>query len=183
MAWVLSHPESARWTRAADLCAGAGTLSVLLAHQLPGLEIDAVERSIEALPYLSANVDRFDGRVRAHLADVRSCLMAERNSYDLVIANPPYVATHELHLLRPEGVGADASLAVHGGREGLDVIDLVARAAARLLRPGGLLVVEHSSRQGSSAPDLLRRLGWLGVSDHLDSFGQPRFVTATVAPA
>lgn len=183
VAWLAAHPDAQRWTRAADLCAGAGTLAVLLAHQLPTLQIDAVERSYEAMPYLSANVDRFDGRVRAHLQDVRNCLPQDRGSFDLVIANPPHIPTHELHLLTADTNGADPMLAVHGGHSGLEGVELVARAAARLLRPGGLLAIEHGAGQGREVTDLLRRFGWLGISDHLDSFRRPRFVTATVPPS
>lgn len=183
VAWLAAHPDAERWTRAADLCAGAGTLAVLLAHQLPALEIDAVERSYEAMPYLAANVDRFDGRVRARLEDVRACLPQERGTFDLVIANPPHIPTHELHLLTADANGADPMLAVHGGHSGLDGVELVARAAARLLRPGGLLAIEHSATQGPEVTDMLRRFGWLGISDHNDSFRRPRFVTATVPPS
>jgi release factor glutamine methyltransferase len=96
--------------------------------------------------------------------------------FDLVASNPPYVATSEAHLPDPEVVDHDPQIALFAGDEGLDVIRQVEQAARRLLKPGGLVVVEHSDRQGESAPKVFE--GWLDVQDHQDLAGRDRFVTA-----
>ncbi|MBC7375545.1 MAG: peptide chain release factor N(5)-glutamine methyltransferase, partial [Frankiales bacterium] len=70
-------------------------------------------------------------------------------------------------------------VALWAGEDGLDVIRLVEQAARRLLKPGGLIVVEHSDRQGLTAPALFLEAGsWSEVADHRDHADRDRFVTA-----
>ncbi len=98
---------------------------------------------------------------------------------DCVIANPPYVAEHEMDDVDPEVRDHDPELALVAGPDGLDVIRQVVARAARLLRPGGLLVVEHSDRQGESAPAVLEESGeWSDIADYRDLTDRPRFVAA-----
>ncbi|MCW2581467.1 MAG: hemK, partial [Klenkia sp.] len=93
------------------------------------------------------------------------------------VSNPPYV---------PEGAGLprevaehDPPLALWGGPDGLDVVRGLLRTAARLLRPGGLLAIEHADLQGDSLPALVRAHGpWADVVDHPDLAGRPRYTTA-----
>ena len=89
------------------------------------------------------------------------------------------VATTEAHIPDPEVVDHDPGVALWAGEDGLDVIRLVERAARRLLKPGGRIVVEHSDRQGRTAPEVFVRAGgWTEVQDHRDLAGRDRFVTA-----
>ena len=102
----------------------------------------------------------------------------------------------------------DPARALYGGPDGLDVVRPLARQAAILLRPGGLLLIEHADVQGEDAgqvgvPGILRRQGeappsaegappaddapvgvpvWREVSDHLDLAGKPRVTSAVRAP-
>ena len=98
---------------------------------------------------------------------------------DLGASNPPYVALDEAHLSEPEVIDHDPHVALFAGPDGLDVIREVEQAARRLLRPGGLVVVEHSDRQGRTAPEVFERAGgWVEVADHQDLTGRDRYVTA-----
>jgi release factor glutamine methyltransferase len=116
--------------------------------------------------------------VELHLGSAEDALPELDGTLDLVISNPPYVAQDERHLPEPEVVDHDPEVALFAGADGFDVIRLVERAARRLLKPGGLLVVEHSDRQGKTAPDLLHEAGgWTEVEDHVDLAGRDRFVT------
>jgi release factor glutamine methyltransferase len=166
-----------------DLCAGSGTIAFSLAHELPGAVVHAVERDPGALAWTRRNaagrVSAGDAEVALHLGDVEGCLPQLNGRVDLVASNPPYVATTERHLPDPEVVDHDPEIALFAGEDGLDVVRLVERAARRLLRPGGLVVVEHSDRQGRSAPALFQGAGgWTEVADHPDLTGRDRFVTA-----
>ena len=94
----------------------------------------------------------------------------------MVTANPPYV---------PVGAAVEREVAEHdppaalwGGADGLVTVRAVERAAARLLRPGGLVAVEHADLQGESVPAVFARAGWAEVEDHPDLAGRPRFTTA-----
>jgi release factor glutamine methyltransferase len=70
----------------------------------------------------------------------------------------------------------DPALALWGGEDGLDVIRQVEQVARRLLKPGGLVVVEHDVTHGVAAPEVFRE--WADVGDHQDLTGRARFVTA-----
>ena len=183
--WALDAARAEGWTApvCVDLCTGSGTIAFALANELPGATVHAVERDPDALAWTRRNaVQRRaagDPEVHLHLGSAEDALPELDGSVDLVISNPPYVATTEAHVPDPEVLDHDPGIALWAGEDGLDVIRLVERAARRLLRPGGLLVVEHSDRQGRTAPALLERCGgWAEVADHQDAAGRDRYVTA-----
>src|SRR3954467_11310157 len=75
-------------------------------------------------------------------------------------------------------------LALWGGPDGLDVVRGLLVTAARLLRPGGWLGIEHADQQGSSLPALVRASGgWSDVTDNADLAGRPRYTTARLGGA
>jgi release factor glutamine methyltransferase len=160
-----------------DLCTGSGAIALSVAHEVPGSVVHAVELDPAALEWARRNDPK--GAVTWHLGPVEGCLPDLDGAVDAVISNPPYVAETERHLPDPEVIDHDPHLALFAGEDGLDVVREVERAARRLLRPGGLLVVEHSDRQGESAPAVLERAGgWVEVQDHQDLTGRDRYVTA-----
>jgi release factor glutamine methyltransferase len=166
-----------------DLCTGSGTIAFALANEVPGATVHAVERDPDALAWTRRNaanrVKAGDPEVHLHLGSVEDALPDMDGRFDLVASNPPYVATTEAHIPDPEVVDHDPEIALFAGEDGLDVIRLVEQAARRLLRPGGLVVVEHSDRQGASAPEVFASAGgWREVADHRDLAGRDRFVTA-----
>lgn len=170
-----------------DLCTGSGTIAFSLAHEVPGATVHGVERDPGALEWAQRNavrrVQAGDPEVRLHLGSVEGCLPELDGTVDLVASNPPYVAENERHLPDPEVVDHDPEIALFAGEDGLDVIRLVEQAGRRLLKPGGLLVVEHSDRQGETAPAVLIDAGgWAEVEDHEDLTGRPRYVTARWLP-
>jgi release factor glutamine methyltransferase len=169
--------------RMVDLCTGPGTIALALANELPDAEVHAVEISPDAFAWLKRNADRRaragDRRTTLHLADITDALHELNGRLDVVASNPPYVADHELASLQPEVRDHDPRVAIQGGRDGLDLVRLVERVASRLLRDGGLIVVEHSDRQGRSAPAVFEQAGgWVEIEEHRDQEGRDRFVTA-----
>jgi release factor glutamine methyltransferase len=96
---------------------------------------------------------------------------------DVVVSNPPYVPDGAR--LPREVADHDPPLALWGGPDGLDVVRGLLRTAARLLRPGGWLGIEHADAQGGALPALVRGAGgWTDVADHPDLAGRPRYTTA-----
>jgi release factor glutamine methyltransferase len=164
----------------ADLCTGSGTIAFALANEVPGATVHAVERDPDALAWTRRNADNRvaagDPEVQLHLGSVEESLLDMDGQFDLVASNPPYVARNETHIPEPEVLDHDPEIALFAGEDGLDVIRLVEQAARRLLKRGGLVVVEHSDRQGVSAPAVFA--GWDDVTDHQDLTGRDRFVTA-----
>lgn len=163
-----------------DLCAGTGALALSIAHEVPDARVIAVERSGAARAWLRKNAA--STRVTAVPGDVRDLsLLADRHGrVDAVVSNPPYVPLGTA--VEPE-VSADPPEAVFAGGTGLALIpDVIARAQA-LLRPGGVLAVEHDDTHGEAVPALLREAGWRDVADHRDLAGRPRYASALRAAA
>jgi release factor glutamine methyltransferase len=102
---------------------------------------------------------------------------------DVVVSNPPYIPDDAVPR-DPEVREYDPPRALYGGHDGLDVVRGLAVAAAALLRPGGVLVVEHGDAQGEDAgeagvPHVLRVHGaYVDVVDLPDLAGRDRVTTA-----
>jgi release factor glutamine methyltransferase len=161
-----------------DLCSGSGAIALSIANEIPAAQVHAVEIDPDALRWLTRNAttrrDAGDPGVGVHQDDVAHALPELDGGVDVVVANPPYVAAEELVEVDPEVRDHDPRVALVAGDDGLAVIAQVAAAARRLLRPGGWVVVEHSDRQGESAPALLRAAGFVDVTEDTDLAGRPR---------
>ncbi|MCW2614385.1 MAG: prmC [Frankiales bacterium] len=188
--WAVDAVRAEGWTAplCVDLCTGSGTMAFALANELPGATVHAVERDEGALAWTRRNaqnrVKAGDPEVQLHLGSAEDALPGFDGTLDLVVSNPPYVATTEAHIPDPEVLDHDPGIALWAGEDGLDVIRLVEQAARRLLKPGGLVVVEHSDRQGTTAPAVfLEAGGWSEVQDHRDHADRDRYVTARWNPA
>jgi len=162
-----------------DLCAGTGALALAIAQEVPGARVYAVERSAAALAWLRRNTAGTDVTVVEGDVTDDDLLPDLRGRVDAVVSNPPYVPAGTP--VEPE-VRADPDEAVFAGDDGLGVIpDVIARAEA-LLRPGGVLAIEHDDTHGEAVPALLGD-GWRDVADHRDLAGRPRYATAVRAAA
>ncbi len=186
--WAVDALEGVERPLCVDLCTGSGTIAFALANEVPGATVHAVERDPDALEWTRRNaanrVKAGDPEVQLHLGSAEDALPGLDGTLDLVISNPPYVATTEAHIPDPEVVDHDPGIALWAGEDGLDVIRLVEQAARRLLKPGGLVVVEHSDRQGRTAPALFEQAGgWSEVQDHRDYADRDRYVTARWTPS
>lgn len=165
-----------------DLCSGSGAIAFSVAHEVPNAEVHAVELDPGALIWLNRNAAararKGDTPVVVHAGDIAEALPEDDGMVDVVVSNPPYVAHHELDLVDPE-VKHDPLRALVAGDDGLDVIRIVERVAYRLLKPRGVVVVEHSDRQGETCPAVFDAARWDDVADHRDLTGRPRYTTAT----
>jgi release factor glutamine methyltransferase len=160
-----------------DLCSGSGALALALADEVPGARVLAVERTGPSTAWLERNVAGTS--VEVVTADVSdpTLLSALRGRVDAVVSNPPYVP-------RVSEVAAevrfDPDVAVFAGDDGLSVIPSVIARAAELLRPGGVLALEHDDTHERAVPALLHADGrWAAISDHRDLAGSPRYAVAT----
>ncbi len=166
-----------------DLGTGSGAIALAIAGEHPGARVTAVERDPDAIEWTRVNAaaraaagDRPVTVVAGDMTDAQ--LLRELDGgVDLVVSNPPYVPDGAR--LPREVADHDPPLALWGGPDGLDVVRGLLRTAARLLRPGGALGIEHADQQGTSLPALVRAHGgWDDVADHPDLAGRPRFTTA-----
>lgn len=168
-----------------DLCTGSGALALCVADEAPTAEVTAVEVSDLAVAWAARNIGTTGLPVRLVAADATADpgsvpdLAGLVGRVDVVVSNPPYVPVGMVPV-EPEVADHDPDIALYGGSEDGLVIPLaVAATAARLLRPGGLLVMEHADSQGESLPRALAATGdWAEVADHADLAGRPRTTTA-----
>jgi release factor glutamine methyltransferase len=179
---------------AVDLCTGSGAIALALATEVPGSIVHAVELEEVAYDWAVRNVaaqgealDSSGSQVVLHHGDATRAhlgpLVALAGRVDVVVTNPPYIPDDAVPR-DPEVRDFDPPRALYGGHDGLDVVRGIAEAAAVLLRPGGLLVVEHADEQGESGgeagvPFVLRQHGaFAEVVDHVDLGGRDRVTTA-----
>jgi len=171
-----SGDDTTATLRVVDLCAGSGAIAAAITVEVPGLDVHAVERDPAAGPWLLHNA-RAHG-FAAHLADVDGCLPELTGRVDVVVANPPYIPEGSIPR-DPEVSRFDPPAALYSGPDGLEHMRIIERAAARLLRPGGHVVVEHGDLQGRLAPEVFSATDeWSDVRDNVDLAGRDRFVSA-----
>lgn len=178
--WVGAQSLGAR-PLIVDLCTGSAALALALARRWPRARVVAVDDDPAALDYARRNARRDAGRTSVELvqADVTAPgLLADlAGRVDLVVANPPYIPSGAW--LEPEVAQHDPAHALFGGPDGMAVIGPVVARAAILLRPGGLLAVEHDDTTSPQTVEIFCDAGcFTDVTARRDMAGRPRFVTA-----
>ncbi|MFW3172890.1 peptide chain release factor N(5)-glutamine methyltransferase [Geodermatophilus sp. CPCC 206100] len=181
--WALARLADGAAPVVVDLGAGSGAIALSLAHEHPGARVTAVERDDGAIEWTRHNAAvrtaAGDTPVEVLAGDMtdRQLLTALDGTVDLVVSNPPYVPDGAR--VPREVADHDPPMALWGGPDGLDVVRGLLHTAARLLRPGGHLGIEHADQQGAALPALVRgHGGFTDVADHSDLAGRPRFTTA-----
>ena len=156
-----------------DLGAGSGALALAIATEAPQTHVIAVEKSPAAIEWLKENVSFIDEKVRILESDVATALVGVK--CDVVIANPPYIPNaQELPRDVKDHEPADA---LFGGDDGMKSPRLFIDAAARLLKSGGFLAIEHHEVQGLEIAAVLHD-DFSDILLHMDLTGRPRFTTA-----
>lgn len=163
-----------------DLCCGAGPIALAVATEVPSATVVAVDVSPAAVDLTGRNAAATGARVRVLAGDVREeSLLAELSGrVDVIVSNPPYIPPDAVPV-DPEVRDHDPDLALYGGGpDGLDLPRAVIAAAARLLRPGGLLVVEHAEVQAAAARAAVPAGLFDDVRTAPDLTGRPRTLLA-----
>jgi release factor glutamine methyltransferase len=166
-----------------DLCTGSGAIACALGARRPGWTVWAVEQTHPAVECARANVRRLglEGRVQVRQGDLFGPLReaVAANGADLVVANPPYLATPLLATLPVEVRDWEPPTALAGGSDGLDVVRRLIADAPAWLRPGGGLLVEIGEEQGPAALALVAGDGgYAGARVHRDFCGCDRVLEA-----
>jgi len=176
--------EAGRDAVVVDLCCGAGVIGASVALEVPGARVHAVDASPAAVDATRATAREARVALDVEVGDVRDAhlLAALDGAVDVVVANPPYIPPDAVPQ-DPEVRDHDPDLALYGGgADGLEVPRAVVDAAARLLRPGGLLVMEHAEVQAAAVRAELRAHGsFTQVTTDQDLTGRDRMVLARKA--
>lgn len=159
-----------------DLGTGSGAIALAVADEVLGARVLAVEADPAAHAWAARNCA--GTTVDLRLGDMAEAFPELDGAADVVVSNPPYIPLDAV-VRDPEVAAHDPALALWSGPDGLDAVRVVERVAARLLRPGGTVVVEHADLQGETAPEVLAATGrWTDVADHRDLAGRDRYLTA-----
>jgi release factor glutamine methyltransferase len=169
-----------RTCRVVDLCTGSGAIARAVKDEVPTAEVHAVELDPAAHAWAARNLAGTGVDLRqGDLAEAFDDLLG---TVDVITCNPPYIPLEAWESVAPEARDHDPALALWSGEDGLDAIRVLEGRAARLLRPGGWVGVEHADAQGESAPAVFAASGrWRDVRDHPDLTGRPRYLAARLA--
>lgn len=159
--WQFLNGLAESCPRALDFGTGTGCIAIALALKCPQAWITAADISTEALALARQNAVRHqvDDRIDFFAGDGFAALPPEIK-FDLIMGNPPYIATTEIATLAPE-VRADPITALDGGVDGLDFYRRLVREAKSYLRPGGKMMLEFGEGQAESIQKLFQQENWV----------------------
>jgi len=142
-----------------DLGTGSGALIISLGKAIPEARLCASDISEKALTIACGNARKL-GREKIAFAcgDLFGPFKAGAPPFDLIVTNPPYVATEVLDTLMPE-IGFEPRIALDGGRDGMRYIERIIVEAPEFTKPGGWLLVEMDPAQIQTALEMIARTG------------------------
>ena len=164
--------------RVLDLCCGSGCITCAVGHELPATKLVAVDISASALEVCRTNVglNRLTTRVICMQADCTVSPPLGIGSFDVIVSNPPYIASEEISTLDRSVRDYEPMWALDGGKDGLRFYKAIIKHWKSLLRPEGLLIFEVGEGQADTVADMLMAAGFASCSVHKDSRGVLRAV-------
>jgi release factor glutamine methyltransferase len=174
-------PEHAHWS-VLDLGVGSGAILLAILAERPAAKGLGVDVSEEALAVARDNAAALGlaGRVALLRGDWTAGI--GEASFDLVVANPPYIASEMIETLEPEVAVFEPRLALDGGPDGLDAYRILAPEILRVLKPGGRFAVEIGYDQKAAVSDLFREAGAGSLAVLPDLAGRDRVVAGRKNP-
>lgn len=168
--WLLER-NGTDTVRVLDLGTGTGAIALALASERPQWQVEAVDRSIDAVALAQRNAVALGlERVRIYCSDWFSKVTGR---FDIVVSNPPYIEEGDHHLRRA-GVVYEPASALVSGVDGLHAIRLIANQAPDYLACGGLLLLEHGYCQADAVATILADAGFADIETRRDLGGNPR---------
>lgn len=165
--------------RVVDLGTGSGAIALSLAIEQPAAQIVAMDFSMAALRVAQenavhhqlSNVSFWQGSWLTAIADL---------SLDMVVSNPPYIKSDDIHLSQGD-VRFEPLSALASGQDGLDDIRVIVQQARRCLKPQGWLMIEHGYDQAERVQQLFIDAGFNHVASHQDFGGNDRVTIGVLA--
>lgn len=177
--WAVRQARGVAEPVVVDLCTGSGALAAYLAHELVDAHITAVELDEQAAAWAARNFHEFTPGVELVMGDATdpTLLPQLHGQVDILVTNPPYVP--ETSDLEPE-VYSDPHIAVFSGESGMDMIVEMIHLIHVLLKPGGVVGLEHDDTTSGQVQAVFNRHGgFTDVAVLKDLSGRARFVTAS----
>ncbi|MCC6340601.1 MAG: peptide chain release factor N(5)-glutamine methyltransferase [Bryobacterales bacterium] len=165
--------------RVLDVGCGSGAIAVTLALEMPRARVFASDISPEALRVAAENAA--GNRAPVHLVECDLCAAFASRSLDLVVSNPPYVPEGDRQSLQAEVRDYEPSVALYGGPTGVEIYGRLIPEAARVLEPGGWLIMELGYRSLEAVRAMLDSR-WQDIEETADLAGIPRVLAARLGP-
>ncbi len=157
-----------------DVGTGSGAIAITIALE-SGARVQATDLSAEALAVAASNARKLGASVGFVQCDLLSAV--RDSSVQLVVSNPPYIPEDDKSVTQREVLEFEPHLALFGGPDGMEIFRRLAVEAARVLRPGGWLIMEVAYNADRRVRDLLEPK-WTNVQVETDLAGLPRVVSA-----
>ena len=179
MGWDFLQQHSATTPTTFDFGTGTGCLPVAIAVNCPRARVWAGDISSEALALARANAARHSvqDRIQFIESDGFDGLPADLR-FDLIVSNPPYIATAEIATLQPEVRDHDPRLALDGGADGLDFYRRLAEQGGARLNAGGKIMVELGDGQAAAVTEIFSAQKWIVEAIRQDDSPRDRFLLA-----
>lgn len=171
-----AFPEG-RPFRMIDLGTGSGAILLAVLAERPAATGLGTDVSSEALAVAKENAANLELDGRAAFLRTEWAAGLPDGEFDLVVSNPPYIASAEIETLDPEVRDHDPRLALDGGEDGLDAYRVLAPEIRRILKPGGVFAVEIGWTQGEAVKAMFEAEGFEDVKITLDLANRARVVT------
>ena len=168
LAWL----ETDATERVLDLGCGSGAVALAIAHERPRAAVLGADLAAGAIALARRNATRL-GIVNATFIESDWFARVPRERFAVVLANPPYVAEHDPHLLQGD-LRYEPAGALSPGGDGLDAMRAIVAAASGHLAPGGALALEHGHDQAGAVQALLHEAGFVAITSARDLAGIPR---------
>jgi len=168
---ALAHLPRSAPRSVLDLGTGSGCIALTIACERPAVKVIAVDASVAALEVARGNA----GTLGASVEFIESDWFARLTGrcFDLIVANPPYVASGDPHLARGD-LRFEPPAALAAGADGLDAIRRIVADATGFLQQGGWLLFEHGYHQAPACKDLLLKAGFGSLLSRADLAGVSR---------
>ncbi len=164
--------------RILDLCCGSGCISCALGHELPASKLVAVDISASALEICRKNIalNRLSTRIITMQADAAFSPPLGIGQFDMLVSNPPYIASGEILTLDPSVRDYEPIWALDGGENGLRFYKSIIKYWKSVLRPGGYLLFEVGEGQADDVKEMLLDGGFESADTRKDTLGVERVV-------
>ncbi|MEE1248745.1 MAG: peptide chain release factor N(5)-glutamine methyltransferase [Lachnospiraceae bacterium] len=156
-----------------DLCTGSGCIIISIAKNVPDITCYGSDISKQALLVAKENAKRNDVKVELERSDLFDCITGK---FDVIVSNPPYIATAEIATLMPEVRDFEPVEALDGKEDGLYFYRIIIEKSVDFLNPDGYLCLEIGYDQGKAVSDLMKQRGFSDVIVIKDLAGLDRVV-------
>lgn len=172
--------ENRRDGRVLDLCSGSGCIGLSIADALPRAHVVLADISPEAIEVSRRNAARngLTPRIGYMLCDAMAQPPVMGGSFDLIVSNPPYIASFDILTLDASVRDYEPIWALDGGEDGLDFYRAIVKNWTSSLRRGGALMFEVGEDQAGKVMELMREAGLRNAETVLDTRGVERVVKA-----